>query len=115
MLDQLLKIKRDHEDLQQKLAAPGVTANPKEYAGLARKEKELRPVIALINDYQKCVRSLEDSEKLLKTEKDPELLMLAKEELSDAKVTKERLENELKVVLIPRGPKDDKNVIIEIR
>lgn len=115
MLDKLLQIKGDYEGLQKKLAAPGVTANPKEFAGLARKEKELRPVIALIEDYQRCFQSIADAEKLLQSEKDPELLVMAKEELNSSKAQKEHLEEALRVALIPRDPNDEKNVIMEIR
>lgn len=115
MLDKLLKIKAEYEELTQKMSDPGVAGNQKEYQALARKESRLRPIVELIKRYEKTLRQMEDSENMLYEEKDEELLALAKEELQQAKAEKEKLEEELKVALLPKDPNDEKNVIVEIR
>ncbi len=115
MIEKLLKIKADYQDLNRKLADPGATADRKSFSELSRRESALRPIVGLINDYQKCLMAIEDSESLLGSEKDPSMLALAKEELASAKERRIQLEEALKVALIPRDPNDEKNVIIEIR
>ena len=115
MLDKLLKIKGEYEEVQKKMGEPSVASDQKEYQKLARKEAHLRPVYELIGKYENCLKTIEDSETLITTEKDEELLVLAREELSKAKEQKERLEDELKIALLPKDPNDEKNVIVEIR
>ena len=115
MLDKLVKIKGEYEETQKKMSEPSVASDQKEYQKLARKEAHLRPVYELIGKYESCLKTIEDSEALIATEKDEELLVLAKEELSKAKEQKEKLEDELKIALLPKDPNDEKNVIVEIR
>ncbi len=115
MLDKLLKIKEEYKDIQEKMSDPNVAANPNAYKKLAQKEAQLRSVVELITAYESALKAIEDSEEMLKTEKDEEMIEMAKEELSEAKKTVEKLEDELKVALLPKDPNDDKNVIIEVR
>jgi len=115
MLEKLLKIKADYTDINRKLGEPGVTADRKHYEALTRKEAQLRPIVGLIERYEKVVKTLAEAEAILAAESDAELLTMAKADLAQGKVQKEQLEKELKVALLPRDPKDDKNVIMEIR
>jgi len=115
MLDKLLKIKEEYEDITHKMGSPDVAGNQKKYQELARKEAYLRPVVDLIKLYQKAMKRISDAEALLYNEKDEELLALAKEDLTLAKEEKEKLEEDLKVALLPTDPNDEKNVIMEIR
>lgn len=115
MLDKLLKIKEEYAELNKKMSDPSVAGDPNEYKKLAQKESHLRPVVTLIEQYQKSLKAIEDSEEMLGSEKDAELLEMAKEELVSAKGQKKTLEEELKIALIPKDPNDEKNVIIEIR
>jgi peptide chain release factor 1 len=115
MLDKLLKIKEEYEDITKQMGSPGMTGNQQKYQQLAKKESQLRPIVELINKYEKTLNNIKDSEEMLKSEKDEELLIMAKEDLGQAKEGKEKLEEELKIALLPTDPNDDKNVIMEIR
>lgn len=115
MLQKLVKIKDEYHQVTQQMADPAVASDPKQYRDLAKKEAYLRPVVDLIKQYEAALKTIEDSEQMLKEEKDPELLEMAKEELSQAKEDREKLQEELKVAMLPRDPNDDKNVMIEMR
>jgi len=115
MLDKLLNIKAEYNETTRKLADPNVVSNQIQYRELAKKEAHLRPIVELINRYEKCLKNIEESESMLKTEKDPEMLALAKDELNNSKIDKEKLENEIKIALLPKDPNDEKSVIIEVR
>lgn len=115
MLEKLLKIKGDYQDLNQKMADPAIVSDQNQYRKLAQKESQLRPIVELIETYERCIKTIEDSEALLQSEKDAELLEMAKEELSSAKEQRGSLEEELKLALLPKDPNDEKNVIVEIR
>lgn len=115
MLDKLLKIKEEYAEVSKKMADPQIVSDQKAYRDLARKESHLRPVVELITNYEGALKQISDSEELLATEKDPEMLEMAKEELTEAKSNKEKLEEELKVAMLPKDANDDRNVIMEIR
>jgi len=97
------------------MADTGATSDHKNYQLLAKRESHLRPIADLIEKYEKALRSIDESEALLSTEKDGELLAMAKEELTEARLKKEALEAELMIAMLPKDPKDEKNVIMEIR
>lgn len=115
MLDKLLKIKAEYEEISGLMGSPEIASDQKRYAELARKESHLRPIVELIKQYENALNTIDESEMMLKQEKDEELLALAKEELSEAKESKEKLQEELKVALLPKDPNDDKDVIVEVR
>ena len=115
MLDKLLQIKDEYDGVSKKMADPKIAGDQKEYQVLARKESHLRPIVELIKEYENALKTIEESETMLSDEKDSELLALAKEELTGAKGQKEKLEEDLKLALLPQDPNDEKNVIIEIR
>jgi len=115
MIDKLRKIKADYDEINRKMSDPSVTSDRKQFEALARKESQLRPIVSLIQEYEVALKTIEDSEGMLSTEKDEEMVALAKEELATAKQLKEKLEEELKLGLLPKDPNDDKNVIMEIR
>lgn len=101
--------------MNKDMSDPNIVGDQSKYRDLARKEAHLRPVVELIEKYEKILKAIEDSEAMLDSEKDTELITLAKEELVSAKDQKENLEEELKIALLPKDPNDEKNVIIEIR
>jgi len=115
MLDKLLKIKEEYAEVSRKMSDPQIVSDQKAYRDLARKESHLRPVVELITNYERALKQISDSEELLETEKDHEMLEMAKEELTEAKSAKEKLEEELKVAMLPKDANDDRNVIMEIR
>jgi len=115
MLDKLLKIKAEYKEVNKKLSDPNIVSNQNELRDLGKKESHLRPIVELINKYESCLKTIDESDVMLRTEKDAEMLTLAKDELNIAKGQKEKLEEELKIALLPKDPNDEKSVIMEIR
>ena len=115
MLEKLLKIKEEYQEITQKMGDPNLVSNQKKYQELARKESHLRPINELIEQYERALNTIDDSEGMLEKEKDEELLQMAKEELMQAKEDRDRLEDELKIAMLPHDPNDEKSVIVEIR
>lgn len=115
MLDKLLKIKEEYANITRQMGSPGVANDQKKYRELAKKESRLRFVVDLIKSYEKIIERIGEAENILRSEKDEELLVLAKEDLAQAGGEKQRLEEDLKVALLPADPDDERNVIMEIR
>ncbi|MBI5412469.1 peptide chain release factor 1 [Candidatus Peregrinibacteria bacterium] len=115
MLEKLTGIKEEYIQITRKLSDPAIVSDQAAYRTLAKKEADLRPVVGLIDQLQKCVDDIHASEEILAKEKDKEFLELAREELDLAKTKKASLEERLKIALLPKDPNDGKNVIIEIR
>ena len=99
----------------QELNEPGVADDQKRFRGLMKEQSDLTPVVETYQSYKQAKQDIEDSLALLEEESDEEMRELAKEELSDAKKRVEKLEQELKILLLPKDPNDDKNIILEIR
>ena len=112
MLEKLKGIEERFREIQEQLADPTVYADAARLKKLSREQKELEPIVAAWRAYRKTAEDLEAARELLG---DPELKEMAQEEIQTAKAELERLEEELKILLLPRDPNDDKNVIMEIR
>ncbi len=112
MEEKLKGIVQRLEALQERLADPAVYADPALMKRLSREQRELEPIAAAWRAYQKAQGDLEAARELLG---DPEFREMAQEELQSAKNEMERLEEELKRLLLPKDPNDEKNVIMEIR
>ncbi len=112
MLDKLREIAQNFENLEQRMAQPEVYSDPAAYAKLAREQKELAPLVEAYRAYEKNRQDAEAARELMS---DPDFKELAQEELEQAKAEMERLEGELKLLLLPRDPNDSRNVIMEIR
>lgn len=114
MFDKLNKTAEHFDDIAEQLTRPAVISDNSTYAALMKEYRQLEPIIEKYREYKKAVR--DEADALAMTEEpDPELKELAREELDAAKQQKERIAEELKILLIPRDPNDDKSVIIEIR
>ena len=103
------------EELMSELSEPDVASNPDRFRRLMKEQSELTPIVNAYKEYKQCKQNIEDSLAMLEEESDEEMRDLAKEELNEAKARMEELENELKILLLPKDPNDDKNVIVEIR
>ena len=114
MLDKLLEIEAKYDHVLGSLARPEVLSNAQEYQKLSREQSELQPIAEKIQEYKKLLAELEDAEEIIKGS-DGEMKQLAQEELEDLKKKKPLLEEELKLMLIPKDPRDERNVILEIR
>ena len=112
MLEKLKAISLRYEDLQAQLADPAVYGDGEKLKTVSRKLKELEPVVAAYRAYRQAEADRAGAEELLH---DPEFRDLAQEELADAKARLENLEQELKLLLLPRDPNDSRNVVMELR
>ena len=115
MFDKLEDLLIRYEELMGELQAPGVTDNPERFRKLMKEQSDLTPIVDAYNAYKKAKQDIEDSVSLLEEENDEEMREMLKEELSDAKNQVENLEKTLKILLLPKDPNDDKDVIVEIR
>ena len=103
------------EDLLIRYEEPGVANDPERFRKLMKEQSDLAPIVEAYNEYKQCKQNIEDSLMMLEEESDEEMRELAKEELNESKARVEELEQELKILLLPKDPNDDKNVIVEIR
>ena len=112
MLDKLQKIEARLAQVEQQLADPSVYSDRQAMAKLSREQKELTPIVEAYRAYARAEADIAAATEMLS---DPELRELGQEELSAAKAERERLEGELKRLLLPKDPNDEKNVVLEIR
>ncbi|MBQ7972081.1 MAG: peptide chain release factor 1 [Lachnospiraceae bacterium] len=115
MFDRLEDLVIRFEELMGELQEPGVTDNPERFRKLMKEQSDLTPIVEAYKEYKKSKQDIEDSLAMLEEESDEDMREMLKEELSDAKKRVEELEQELKILLLPKDPNDDKNVIVEIR
>ena len=115
MLNKLQQAEEKYLHLEASLSDPIIASDPARCAEIAKEYKNLTPIIEKYREYQAAEKTLEEALFLLEDSSDPELRALANEELRDAKAKSEALLKELTVMLLPRDPNDDKNVIMEIR
>ena len=115
MFDRLDDMLIHYEELMLMLGDPAVTQDTKRFTRLMKEQADLAPIVDAYKQYKQAKQDVEDSLALLDEESDEEMKELAKEELADAKKRIEELEQELKILLLPKDPNDEKNVIVEIR
>ncbi|MGV3617827.1 MAG: peptide chain release factor 1 [Fimbriimonas sp.] len=112
MLDKLLDIERRFEAIEADYNDPEIVTNPRELQRLGKLRAELDPIVTATREYQKALCDLEEAEELLS---DPEMRELAQAEIEPLRTKIADLESRLKMMLVPKDPLDEKNVIIEIR
>jgi peptide chain release factor 1 len=115
MFDRLDDMLAHYEEVMQALNEPGVTDDQRRFRKLMKEQSDLAPVVETYTNYKKAKQDIEDSLMMLDEESDEDLREMAKEELNDAKKRVEELEQQLKILLLPKDPNDDKNIILEIR
>ena len=115
MFDRLEDLVARLDELQLSLSDPSVISDQDKFRRLMKEQAELSPIVEKYLEYKNAKQTIEDSLMMLDEESDEELRELAKEELNDAKAQVETCEQELKILLLPKDPNDDKNVIVEIR
>ena len=115
MFDKLDDMLIHYEELMLMLGDPDVTQDTKRFTRLMKEQADLAPIVEAYKQYKQAKQDVEDSLALLEEENDEEMREMAKEELSDARKRIEDLEHELKILLLPKDPNDDKNIILEIR
>jgi peptide chain release factor 1 len=102
-------------DLQRLMTDPSVVGNPREMQRVGRELSELRPLAQAYARHRKITQELEENRQLLEAEKDPEMRSMAREEVARLSEEQERLAGEIRLLLLPKDPNDEKNILIEIR
>ena len=115
MFENLEDILIKYEDITMELSSPDVTSDQKRFRNLMKEQSNLLPLVEAYTAYKKANQDIEDSLMMLEEENDDEMREMLKEELSSAKKKVEELEETIKILLLPKDPNDDKNVIVEIR
>ena len=115
MFDKLDDLLHHYEELMNLLSEPDVANDATRFRKLMKEQSDLLPIVETYKEYKQCKQNIEDSLAMLEEESDEEMRELAKEELNDSRKQVEELEKKLKILLIPKDPNDDKNVIVEIR
>ena len=115
MFDKLDALLHRFEEIMNELAEPGVTDNQQRFRSLMKEQSDLTPLVEAYKEYKKANQDIEDSLMMLDEESDEDMREMLKEELNASKKRVEELEDELKILLLPKDPNDDKNVIVEIR
>jgi len=112
MLEKLKKLKARFDELSGQIADPALIANQEEWRKRVKEHAQLEPVAAAYDRYEACLTEMEEARELMS---DPDMREMAHEEYELKKAEAEALEQEIKVLLLPKDPDDDKNVILEIR
>jgi peptide chain release factor 1 len=115
MYEKLAAIAAHYDELNELMARPEVVADHVRLQQLAREQRELEDIARAYREYQSITRQIADTQAMLEDNSDPELRELAQEELAQLQKRRNELDEEIKVLLLPRDPNDSKNVIIEIR
>ncbi|MEE4312194.1 MAG: peptide chain release factor 1 [candidate division KSB1 bacterium] len=115
MLDKLEKIQERYRELNELLSDPDVFNDMDQYLLLSKEQKQVEEIVRLSEKYLKMLREIEGAGKIIEEETDKEMLEIATNEIKELEAEKEKLEEEIKILLVPRDPEDEKNVILEIR
>ena len=115
MLDKLEAIYHRYMDIEEQMNNPALMADMKAFVKLSKDYKELQPIIAAYKEYQLVMANIEASREILYNEKDEEFKAMAKDELNTLTETREKMEEEIRLMLIPSDPQDGKNAVLEIR
>lgn len=115
MFDRLEDIIRRYEDITMMLGDPSVVSDQAKFRSLMKEQKSLEALVECYKQYKETKQTIEDSLMLLDEESDPEMKEMLRQELSDAKDRIPELEEKLRILLLPKDPNDEKNVIVEIR
>ena len=115
MLEKLSRCEKRYEEIEEKLSLPETMGDLELYKNLMKEYKNLSPIVEKFREYKKASDDVNESEALIAEENDPEMKTLAEDMLRQSKQTAESAMQELKVLMLPKDPNDDKNVIVEIR
>ncbi|MEK6303681.1 MAG: peptide chain release factor 1 [Acidobacteriota bacterium] len=115
MFSRLDAIELRLEDVSQQLSDPELLADQQKYTRTARQHRELEEIVGKYREYKSLARGVAETEEMLTAEDDAEMLALARGELAELQERRDAIEAELKVLLLPKDPNDEKNVILEIR
>ncbi len=115
LLDKLKSVEQTFQELTHRLADPDIATNPDELQKVAKARSSLEETVMAYQEWQQATEELAEAKEIFKEAKDPEMKEMASMEVSELELQLEQLENKLKVLLLPRDPNDDKNIMLEIR
>ncbi len=115
MFDKLEDLVARLEEVMKQLSDPDVVNDQEKFRSLMKEQNDLTPIVEKYNEYKDAKQTIDDSLEMLEEENDEDMKEMLKEELSEAKDTVAKCEEELKILLLPKDPNDDKNVVLEIR
>lgn len=115
MFEKLDFIEEKYKDLSEKIADPDIIADQTKWQKLIKEHSEVEPIVNKYREYKKVIDGIKESKEILELEDDEEMRELAKMELSQLESEKPQIEDDLKLLLIPKDPNDQKNVIVEVR
>ncbi len=115
MFERLKEVEARYEELGERLGDPGIVNDPSEYQRVAKAHSDLFDVVTKFREYQGVKRQIRETEEMLSESLDDDMRRMAQAELDELKDAVEPLEQELKILLLPKDPNDDKNVIVEVR
>lgn len=115
MWSKLEEVEQRFEEVSSMLSQPEISKKADLLMKYSKEHKELTPVVETYRSFKKAKKEIEENQELIQSEKDAEMVEMAQTELTALKAVVEKLEHELKILLVPKDPKDDKNVILEIR
>ncbi|HSB09020.1 MAG TPA: peptide chain release factor 1 [Blastocatellia bacterium] len=115
MLNKLDAIEEKYEEITRHLSDPELLADQSKYAKIAKQHRDLEEIVEKYREFKALDRGIRETREMLDTESDDEMVNLARAELSDLEQRRTNVEEELRFLLIPRDPNDEKNVILEIR
>jgi peptide chain release factor 1 len=115
MIDKLQELAIKFEEIGEKLTLPDVVSDQQKFKNLSKEYKDLEPIVQTYKKYKLLLENIDNAKKLISTEEDQEMKEMAKMELDDMISQKEEMDEEIKFMLIPKDPEDNKDVIIEFR
>ena len=115
MLKKLENLTMRYDEIMLRISEPGAADDARNFQKLMKEQSELSPIADAYREYTENLQAIEDCKVMIEEESDPEMKELAKEELSEAKDREKELSDQIKILLIPKDPNDEKNVIVEVR
>jgi len=115
LADKLEKIKVKYDGINEQLADPNISANREKLISLTKERSDLSDIVEAYSRYAEVLKNLKGNKEIIDTVSDSELVALAEAELEELKIERDKLEEEIKILLLPKDPNDDKDVIMEIR
>jgi peptide chain release factor 1 len=115
MFDKLKTVEKRYDDLNELLSDPKIIAQQTEFQKYAKEQSDLTRIVNRYKDLKNFVQQIKDSKKILEEEKDPEMREMVEEDLEHVEIERQKAEEDLKILLLPKDPRDERNVIVEIR
>mgnify|MGYP002353948091 FL=1 len=115
MLHKLASLEEKYDELTEQLSKPEIIADQSKYQKYAKAHSDLNEIVSLYREYKSLLEQINDAQEMLREDHEADFEEMLQEEMESLQTRKEQVEHELKVLLLPRDPNDEKSVIMEIR